>query len=67
MFQVIGNDFYSYSCEMLSIMHFVLQLGKDLPKLQMWLQYTHEVEKKNYNKKHIDAEKQLRQAKEAVR
>lgn len=34
--------------------------------LQQWLQLTHEIENKAYNKKKIAAEKQLQQAREAV-
>ncbi|XP_014667541.1 PREDICTED: stromal interaction molecule homolog [Priapulus caudatus] len=41
------------------------KLGRDLPKLQMWLQYTHELDKRNYNRKYAEAERQLRQAKDA--
>lgn len=37
------------------------------PGLQQWLQLTHEVENKAYLKKKISAEKQLQQAREAVR
>lgn len=35
--------------------------------LQQWLQMTHELENKSYIKKKISAEKQLQQAREAVR
>lgn len=35
--------------------------------LQHWLQLTHEIENKAYTKKKIAAEKQLQQAREAVR
>lgn len=34
--------------------------------LQLWLQFTHEVENKAYIKKKMAAEKQLQQAREAV-
>jgi len=34
--------------------------------LQHWLQYTYELELKSYNKKKSSAERQLKQAKEAV-
>lgn len=34
--------------------------------LQQWLQLTHEIENKAYNKKKLAAEKQLQQAREAV-
>lgn len=37
------------------------------PGLQNWLQLTHEIENKAYTKKKISAEKQLQQAREAVR
>lgn len=37
------------------------------PILQSWLQLTHEIENKAYMKKKIAAEKQLQQAREAVR
>lgn len=37
------------------------------PALQHWLQYTYELELKTYNKKKNGAEKQLQQAKDAVR
>lgn len=36
------------------------------PGLQHWLQFTYEVEQKNYDKKKVAAEKQLQQAREAV-
>lgn len=36
------------------------------PELQHWLQLTYEVEQRGYNKKRLQAEKQLEQAKEAV-
>ncbi|CAG9762870.1 unnamed protein product [Ceutorhynchus assimilis] len=35
------------------------------PGLQQWLQYTYELEQKNYDKKKVSAEKQLQQAREA--
>lgn len=37
------------------------------PGLQQWLQLTHEIENKSYIKKKIAAEKQLQQARDAVR
>jgi stromal interaction molecule 1 len=36
------------------------------PELQHWLQLTYEVEQRAYNKKRLQAEKQLEQAKDAV-
>lgn len=37
------------------------------PELQHWLQLTYELEQRAYNKKRLQAEKQLEQAKDAVR
>lgn len=36
------------------------------PELQHWLQLTYELEQRVYNKKRVQAEKQLEQAKDAV-